>query len=336
MMPDSTASIPRPTVFVPYPGKAAMGKYNVHALFADGNDLWVGTYGNGVIRMNMATGAQQIFQTDGMASGSNAYCIYRDRKNRLWAASMDGASLFDEGQQKFSKIKSFKSLTIDIKEDPQGNVWFATQGGGLWRLGKNNDWKQYKHVENDSTSLVSDQVNCLAIGEKGQLYAVTGDGLCEYLPSKGIFRRISIDAPSQDFTSMVISQGVMWISTSKGIVKYTPGEPVQRFNKYDGLTCDQFMPNAGLLASDGRIYFGSTRGFNCFYPYLVKINQVAPPVAITSVELFGKPIESGSDQLDKSLSHAAELNLSHNENTINISFAALSYVSPERPVCLQT
>lgn len=321
---------PQTNSFVSYPGKAAMGKYNVHALFANGNDLWMGTYGNGVIRMNMATGAQQIFQTDGMVSGSNAYCIYRDRKNRLWAASMDGASLFDEGQQKFRKIKSFKSLTIDIKEDPQGNVWFATQGGGLWRLDKNNAWKQYKHVENDSTSLVSDQVNCLVIGEKGQLYAATGDGLCEFLPSKGIFRRISIDAPSLDFASLVISQGVMWISTSKGIVKYTPGEPVQLFNKYDGLTCDQFMPNAGLLASDGRIYFGSTRGFNCFYPYLVKINQVAPPVAITSVELFGQPIEAGSDQLEKSLSHAAELNLSHNENTINISFAALSYVSPEK------
>lgn len=321
---------PQTNSFVSYPGKEAMGKYNVHALFADENDLWVGTYGNGVIRMNMATGAQQVFLTDGMASGGNAYCIYRDRKKRLWAATMDGANLFDEGQQKFSKIKSFKSLTIDIKEDPQGNVWFATQGGGLWRLDKNNAWKQYKYVENDSTSLVSDQVNCLAIGEKGQLYAATSEGLCEFLPSKGIFRRISIDAPSQDFTSLVISQGVMWISTSKGIVKYTPGEPVQLFNKYDGLTCDQFMPNAGLLASDGRIYFGSTRGFNCFYPYLVKINQVAPPVAITSVELFGQPIEAGSDQLEKSLSHAAELNLSHNENTINISFAALSYVSPEK------
>lgn len=321
---------PQTNSFVSYPGKAAMGKYNVHALFADENNLWVGTYGNGVIRMNMATGAQQVFYTDGKVSGSNAYCIYRDRKKRLWAASMDGANLFDEGQQKFCKIKLFKSLTIDIKEDPQGNVWFATQGDGLWRLDKNNVWKQYKHVENDSTSLVSDQVNCLAIGEKGQLYAATSEGLCEFLPSKGIFRRISIDAPSQDFTSLVISQGVMWISTSKGIVKYTLGEPVQLFNKYDGLTCNQFMPNAGLLASDGRIYFGSTRGFNCFYPYLVKINQVAPPVAITSVELFGQPIEAGSDQLEKSLSHAAELNLSHNENTINISFAALSYVSPEK------
>ena len=199
---------PQTNSFVSYPGKAAMGKYNVHALFADENNLWVGTYGNGVIRMNMATGAQQVFLTDGMASGGNAYCIYRDRKKRLWAATMDGANLFDEGQQKFSKIKSFKSLTIDIKEDPQGNIWFATQGGGLWRLDKNNAWKQYKHVENDSTSLVSDQVNCLVIGEKGQLYVATGEGLCEFLPSKGIFRRISIDAPSQNIVVQMLHDGV--------------------------------------------------------------------------------------------------------------------------------
>lgn len=64
---------PQTDSFVSYPGKAAMGKYNVHALFADENNLWVGTYGNGVIRMNMATGAQQVFYTDGMVSGSNAY-----------------------------------------------------------------------------------------------------------------------------------------------------------------------------------------------------------------------------------------------------------------------
>ncbi len=74
-----------------------------------------------------------------MASGSNAYCIHRDQEEPA-VGGFDGWSQpFDDGQQKFRKIKSFKSLTIDIKEDPQGNVWFATQGGGLWRLDKNND-----------------------------------------------------------------------------------------------------------------------------------------------------------------------------------------------------
>ena len=108
----------------------------------------------------------------------------------------------------------------------------------------------------------SNQVNCLAIGEKGQLYAATSEGFCEFLPSKGIFRRISIDAPSQDFTSLVISSGCRCgFLPARELSNDTPGEPVQLFNKYDGLTCDQFMPNAGLLASDGRVYFGSTKRF---------------------------------------------------------------------------
>ena len=102
------------------------------------------------------------------------------------------------------------------------------------------------------------------------------------------------------------------------------------FNRYDGLTCDQFMPNARLLASDGRVYLGTTQGFNTFYPYQVKINHVVPPVAITSLELFNKHVEVGSEKLPESLNHIEQLDLSYDENMINLSFAALSYVSPEK------
>ena len=36
---------------------------------------------------------------------------------------------------------------------------------------------------------------------KGRLLVATNNGLCEYLPSSDSFRRIAIDAPSQDFAS---------------------------------------------------------------------------------------------------------------------------------------
>ena len=45
--------------FVDYPGKAQMGKYNVHALLAEGTSLWVGTYGAGLLRMDMGSGSVQ-------------------------------------------------------------------------------------------------------------------------------------------------------------------------------------------------------------------------------------------------------------------------------------
>lgn len=162
------------------------------------------------------------------------------------------------------------------------------------------------------------------------MYITTNVGLYTYDVPTGKFSKANINAPSQDFTSIIEVQGELWLSSSKGIVRYVPGEPVQLFNRYDGLTYDQFLPNSGLLASDGRIYFGTTQGFNAFYPYQVKVNHVAPPVAITSLELFNKHVEVESDKLPESLGHIKQLELSYSDNVINISFAALSYVSPEK------
>ncbi len=316
--------------FVDYPGHQIMSKYNVHGLYADGNDLWVGTYGSGIIKMNIATGAQQVYQLDGRTSGSSSYCLYRDSKHRLWATSMDGAYVLDEATGAFKQVKSFKSLTIDITEDGKGNVWFATQGSGLWRLHPNNTWKQYVSIEGDTTTISSNQVNCVCRGAKGECYVATDHGMCEFLPKTGTFHRFHIDAPSQDISSIIASQGDLWLSTTKGIVKLVPGEETLVFNRYDGLTSDLFLPNAGLMASDGRIYFGTTQGINSFYPYHIKINKVAPPVAITSLEIFNQHVEVGSDKLPESLSHIEQVDLSHDDNMFNISFAALSYVSPEK------
>lgn len=55
---------PQTDSFVDFPGKQEMAKYNAHALFVDGDNLWVGTYGRGIIRMNMATGAQTPVRMD--------------------------------------------------------------------------------------------------------------------------------------------------------------------------------------------------------------------------------------------------------------------------------
>ena len=316
--------------FVDFPGKQAVARYNVHGLLAEGDDLWIGTYGNGIFKMSLSSGALKNIPAIDDALKSSCYCLFRDSRHQLWATSMSGACLLDEQKQAFRLVKQFGSLTIDIKEDKKGNIWFATQGMGLWCYRRNKTWKQYLNDAKDTTSICSNQVNCVQVDSKGRLLVATNMGLCEYQPSSDSFRRIAIDAPSQDFASIIINQDEMWISSDKGLIKWIPGEPTLLFNRYDGLTCDQFMPNASLLASDGKVYLGTTQGFNTFYPYQVKINHVVPPVAITSLELFNKRVEVGSEKLPESLNHIEQLNLSYDENILNLSFAALSYVSPEK------
>ena len=316
--------------FLDFPGKQAMAKYNAHALLADGDNLWVGTYGRGIIRMNMATGAQTPVRMDSYAFNSSCYYFFRDRKHRLWATSMLGAFLLDDQRQEFRRVKLFNSLTIDMEEDRQGNLWFATLENGLWCLRRNNTWKQYLYSEKDTCSLVSNQVNSIQIDGRGRLFVATRQGLCEYQPSSDSFRRIAIDAPSQDFKSILFAQGSMWLSSDKGIVKYSEDKPVQKFCRFDGLTSDQFLANSCLLSSDGRIYFGTTQGFNAFRPQQVKLNHIAPSVAITSLSLFNKRVEVGSDKLPEALDKVDEISLSHDENAVTFSFSALSYVSPEK------
>lgn len=321
---------PQTDSFVDFPGKQEMAKYNAHALFVDGDNLWVGTYGRGIIRMNMATGAQTPVRMDSYVSSSSCYYFFRDRKRRLWATSMLGAFLLDDQKQEFRRVKLFNGLTIDMEEDRQGNLWFATQENGLWCLRRNNTWKQYLYSEKDTCSLVSNQVNSIQIDGRGRLFVATRQGLCEYQPSSDSFRRIAIDAPSQDFKSILFAQGSMWLSSDKGIVKYSEDKPVQKFCRFDGLTSDQFLANSCLLSSDGRIYFGTIQGFNAFHPQQVKLNHIAPSVAITSLSLFNKRVEVGSDKLPEALDKVDEISLSHDENAVTFSFSALSYVSPEK------
>ena len=97
-------------------------------------------------------------------------------------------------RQIFKKMKSFNSLTIDIKEDKKGNIWFATQGNGLWCYRRNKTWKQYLNDAKDTTSVCSNQINCVQEDSKGRLLVATNMGLCEYQPSSDSFHRIAIDA----------------------------------------------------------------------------------------------------------------------------------------------
>lgn len=331
--------------FLNYPARSVMSRMNVHALLAEGSQLWVGTYGNGIIQMNMLTGAMQYYTTDLRPEGGNCYNLFRDSKHRLWAASLERVNLWNDEKQAFLPVGPIKSCAIDIEEDAYGNVWFATQGEGLWCYRNNGQWKQYKYEEDKASSLCSDMVNCIRRDNSGQLYVATSRGLCVYQSGSDSFKRIQMHVPSQDFASIVVYQSEIWLSGNMGIVRYVPGEQPRVFNWYDGLTSDLFLPNSGLLASDGRIYFGTQQGFNAFYSYNVKINKVAPPVAITSILFFnhdeGEDADGQEDAGDvgtgfkskkaiQYLNHVKEIVLGYDENMFNIAFSALSYVTPEK------
>ena len=322
--------------FVNYPHQDLLSKLNVHALcVSNHNELWIGTYTNGVMVMNLETGQlRKYVQTNDPTSldNSSSYAIYQDSHGEMWVATMEGLCLYDAKKDGFTRIGKTNAITIDIDEDSEGNLWLSTQGEGLWRYDrKTRKLHNFRSEDaSEDTALPDNQVNCCHIDEKGRLWVGTFAGLCTYDKKRGCFQRVNLDVPSQNILGIIEDNGALWLSTERGIVRYVPKEGVQRFTLHDGLVSEQFQPNSAFKANDGRIYFGSTGGFNSFLPYQIKANTVMPPVYVTSLSVLNQEEHNAEGQpLD--LTQTKEIKIGYSDSKMfSLSFASLSYCSPEK------
>lgn len=322
------------THYMPDEHRNSLSYHNVHALCMDDDDLWIGTYTGGVNVLNTKTGTFRVYTTKGgdltTLDGTSSYAIFRDREKRIWVTSMAGINLYNREEDNFIRVKDLESLTIDIDQDADGNIWFSTQGKGLFKYNPDKKtWKNYVY-SNTPGALVNDQVNCVLIDGNGNMWVGTMNGLCKYDAGEDRFEAIPLDIPSRNICGIVEDQHVLWLTTTKGLVRYAPGESCQVFTRSDGLQSEQFLPNAALKASDGKIYVGSVNGFNAFYPYQIKMNKVLPPVVITGLEIFNKEIRIGDKKLAKALNWMAELDLSYKDHVFSLLYASLSYCTPEK------
>lgn len=279
--------------YLPLEGKNSLSYHNVHALCMDGDNLWIGTYTGGVNVLNLQTGTFKTYSAyqDNPASldGTSSYAIFKDRKERIWVTSMSGVNLYNREKDNFTRIKYLDALTIDIDQDTKGNLWFSTQGKGLFKYHPEKQiWKNYIHDHKNPNSLANNQVNCVLIDTNGEMWVGTMNGLCKYNAEEDAFETLPLEIPSHNICSIIEDQRILWLTTTKGLVRYTPGEGCRVFTKSDGLQSEQFLPNAALKASDGKIYIGSVNGFNAFYPHQIKTNVMLPPVIITELEIDNK------------------------------------------------
>lgn len=312
----------------------SLSYHNVHALCMDGDNLWIGTYTGGVNVLNIQTGVFRVYTSyqdnPTTLDGTSSYAIFKDDKDRIWVTTMAGVNLYNKKEDNFIRIKDLGSLTIDIDQDPDGNIWFSTQGKGLFKYDpERQTWKNYVHSDAEGT-LINDQVNCILMERNGDMWVGTMNGLCKYHAKEDRFEEIPLDIPSHNICSIIEDQRILWLTTTKGLVRYTPGEGCQVFTRSDGLQSEQFLSNAALKASDGKIYIGSVNGFNAFYPYQIKTNRVLPPVVITGLEIFNKEIRVGDKLLPKALNRLEELDLTYRDHVFSLLYASLSYCTPEK------
>jgi signal transduction histidine kinase/ligand-binding sensor domain-containing protein/DNA-binding response OmpR family regulator len=314
---------------VPYAAQGELSHYNVHALCIDGGNLWVGTYSNGIVRMNLASGALRKYDKSDGLDFNSCYAIYKDPQGRLWAATMNGSIfLYQTATDRFRKVYNVGSMVVDIDADRHGNLWFTSQNAGLFcYAAKSHKWKHYCEK---SGLLANDGANCLEVADDGTIWVGTGGGLFRFMPKEDKFKAVALPQGQDEVSSVVSNQDELWLATSRGIVRYQSGQAPWTFNKFDGLKSGPFRPNACLKASDGRIFFGGQSGFTVFAPYQITINHKQPPVFITQFSIYNREQRVGSKRLSEPLSNIEQLDIYHDDRMFSLSFASLSYCSPEK------
>ena len=154
-----------------------------------------------------------------------------------------------------------------ILQDDYGFIWIGTNGSGLYRY-DGMEYKSYKHVLNDTTSLNSSLIFSSYFDSKNRLWVGTEEGLNLYDRDKDRFRRIPLMDNERIGNSISISslqednEGNLYIGGfEKGLFKLD----LESF-KVERIRVDELDPPNPLIVqaiqmdSYGNIYVGTNRG----------------------------------------------------------------------------
>ncbi len=343
---------------------SSLSNDGVTAIHKDKNGtLWIGTWGGGLNKLNSSNLTNNFELYEHQPGNKNSLinnivqAIHEDAKGNLWIGTEKGLDYFQPANNKFIHFvhsdKDEFSLSDNriqsncIFEDSKNNLWIGTWNG-LNRLSMPNKnissnslkFYRYENESNNPKSLSDSRITAIFEDADGQLWIGTHGGGLNKLVYNGDAKNISFINYSkrEGLASNVIygilgdDAGNLWISTNDGLSKFDiQNEVFRNYQEGDGFQSNQFFWGASAKGRDGKLYFGGINGLNSFYPSELKDNPHVPPVYITEMQVFNKPLKVSSDDspLQKSIMNTDIIELTYDVYVLSFEFVALDYVNPD-------
>ena len=262
------------------------------------NHLWIGTQGYGILSFDKLTGKFTPFaelDKNELLTGTHVNTILEDSNGFIWTGSYSGQVLVYE-----PKInKTFHFIPSDLAGSLKGNHIFQ--------------------IFEDS--------------QKRIWIATNGGGLCLYQPKTKTFKTWTTFDGLPNNTVLGILEDKhqnLWLSTNNGLSNFiVKSNSFKNYSRADGLQGLEFLINAYAQSKTGEMFFGGTGGMNVFHPDSLTESSKVPPVYITGIKLFNKPVivgEKGSI-LQEDILAVKELVFEANQNVFSLEFTALDFES---------
>lgn len=334
-----------------------------HIMEDSQGDIWVATKGRGIIRLHPhgerfeVTSYEHDEDDIYSLSHNSVYWLHEDKNHRIWVATFGGGLNYmektDNGEYVFINSRNnLKGFPIDqcyrvrhVTSDSDGNIWVGTSDGVLcfkenFKSPESIKFYHYVMDPTETKSLSSNNVYHILCTQKGEVYMATfGGGLnkLEQLDAEGnaSFKVYSKEDGLHSDILMSLEEDVegnLWMSTENGLSKFVVEQ--QRFENYNERDFGKkvrFEESTSLCLCNNAVAFGTAKGVIYFSPLIIEKSHYVPPVNFFDLKIANKEVIPGKEGsvLSQSLNDTEHLVLSHEQNFITISYAALDFVYPE-------
>ncbi len=343
-------------------------KLNVWSLTSDDSgNLWIGTYGSGLFKLNLKTGILENVKmfTEWINTQSVQFnkVVYADKESRIWIGYWGfGLACLDPSTGVYrgwlNEPGDLFSLSYEdvwaIHQDKKGRIWIGTDGGGLDLFVDEDGGKFYHWTADESKSISSNSIYSICEANYLQntkedvtvLWLGTNNGLNKLVVNNSSGSKDFSPKPNVEITHFSIEQGLsdnsvnsiveddngnLWIGTSSGISFFdTQQNRFTNFSKADGVVGSEINLSSAVQNEDGVIFMGSTEGLNYFSPDDIKLSSFIPTLLITDFQIFNKSVNIGQESiLKKSIFLTKEVVLAYTQNVFSFQFTALDFTSPQ-------
>lgn len=310
-----------------------LGTSNVHGLVSIDNELWVGSFDNGIEVLRLPEGKSiRRYRAEDSSKGlisDFVLSFLHTSSNRLLVGTNRGVQEYIREKDHFVSLYPDRIVggIYQMTEDQQGAVWFATTEG-LYKADRSGRLESYAHNAAQENTLSSSYIQQVKEDHSGTIWIATNKGLNRFVPQENYFERITLSSDPQVNCIFRIEEDHernLWLSTDKGIVCYSPqtGEKMH-FGEMDDLPEECFNYNSSFRDSDGTIYMGSLDGFITFKPETYGIDRISPNLFLNKVRY--------TDGIRDSIIYPVQmpqerLRLAHTCNTLQFDYTAPLYTT---------
>ncbi|NPA36492.1 MAG: hypothetical protein GXO47_06550 [Chlorobi bacterium] len=220
--------------FVNYPFPLIDGKLsriNALALYVDGdkeNELWIGTLGDGLFRLDQKTGKFSRFENRISGKYFMARNYIRDIKEfddcTMLLSTKFGLFLFDTEKEEFREYKLNGKSVNKIAKDKNGDYWITSALYGLFRISKEGKITEFRNNPLDERSFPDNRLHGIYCDNRGNIWVGGNNRGAIYIDLRGkpfttvysVPNRPSI--PDNSVFELVEDvEGKIWIGSERGL-----------------------------------------------------------------------------------------------------------------------